>query len=122
MNWKFSMPWLETPNFEPSWARRQRFADEVAVRAHRLRVEGRDLCCPHGEVLVVLRGRDDEFRARLPEERRPNGRIEFLLGKERDEILVSEFVLRAEVLRRAQRRSAPYMCFSYHSLWWAGTA
>jgi len=40
---------------------------------------------------------DDELRTGFPEERRPGGGIEFLLREERDEVLVTEFVLRAEV-------------------------
>ena len=76
-----------------------KFANQIALRPHLFGVDGRHIAVPHGEIVVMLGGGDDVFRAGLLKQVCPFIRVKFFAGEQRDEILVAEFLLRPEMFR-----------------------
>src|SRR5882672_12968610 len=90
-----------------------KIANQIAMRSHLG-------CCPvgkpaviHGESIMVLKDWHYIFRARIFKKMRPRSRIEFLRFKQRNKILVTEFILCAIhsnvmlVFRRARNIHVP---------------
>ena len=73
-------------------------ANQIALRPHLLRVPPGERAIPHGEAVVVLGGGHHVARAGLAEQLRPLVRVELRGGKEGNEVFISEYILRAEVL------------------------
>src|SRR5207245_2867842 len=74
-------------------------AYNVPARAHFHGVPFRAATVVHGKAIVVLADGNDVFRARLPEQLSPVIRIPFLRRELRDEVLVPEYRLGAEMLQ-----------------------